>query len=64
MLLLVSGVDATLGHLSHTCAQSSLTVYDDRGIAVLACTGDINDCKTLGKAGAAVLPTMRFLHRT
>jgi hypothetical protein len=40
LLLLASGVDATLDHLGHLPADNSLTWYDTRGNPVLAYTGE------------------------
>ena len=62
LLILVSGVDAALDLLSHSSAQTSLTVYDQRGTAVVAYTGDLSACRAIGKSGTLVLPS--FLHRT
>jgi hypothetical protein len=41
--------------------QNTVIVYDDKGTAILAYTGNMNDCKALGKASTMAL---HYLHRT
>ena len=62
LFLVVSGVDAALDHLSHSVTQSSFTVYDEQGTAILAYDGDLNACKAYAKPGQITAPG--FLHRT
>jgi sulfur relay (sulfurtransferase) complex TusBCD TusD component (DsrE family) len=63
LFLLVTGVDATLGHLSQSPTQSSFTVYNEQGSVILAYNGDLSVCKIYAaKPGPVVAPT--FLHRT
>jgi len=40
LLLLVSGVDATLDHLSRAPSQNAFVSYNEKGEAVLAYSGD------------------------
>jgi hypothetical protein len=62
MVLLVTGVNAGLGHLTRSEQQGSFTIYNDRGQAVFAYEGDLSACRELAKP--AVLWPTRFLHRT
>jgi len=62
LFLVVSGVDAALDHLSHSVTQSSFTVYDEQGTAILAYDGDLSACKAYAKPGQIAVPG--FLHRT
>jgi hypothetical protein len=45
LLLLVSGVDVTIGHLSRTPDQASFTWYDAGGRPLLQYRGDLAHCK-------------------
>jgi hypothetical protein len=58
LFLVASGVDAALDHFSHSSAQSSFSVYDEKGATLFAYDGDLNTCKAFAK------PTPVFLHRT
>jgi hypothetical protein len=62
LFLVVSGVDAALDRLSHSVTQSSFTVYDEQGTAILAYDGDLSACKACLKPGQIAAPG--FLHRT
>ncbi|MEI9999514.1 MAG: hypothetical protein WDO13_10280 [Verrucomicrobiota bacterium] len=61
LFVLVSGVNAALDQVSHSAAQSSIVVYNEKGQMVLAYDGDLNG-KVLAKPLSSYLP--RFLHRT
>jgi len=56
LFLLVSGVDATLDHLSSTPDQSSYTIFDNKGDVVASYTGDLRNCKLTLKPGRPVRP--------
>jgi len=62
LFVLVSGVDATLDHISHTPAQGSYTIYSQKGIAVITYTGDLRFCKFYLKPSPSSLPD--FVHRS
>ncbi len=55
LFVLVSGVDATLDHISHSATQSSYTVYDEKGTPVIAYTGDLRLCKSYIKPARVVV---------
>jgi len=57
LFLVVSGVDAALNHVSRSASQSSLTVYNEQGVVVLAYDGDLNAFKADAKPAGV-------LHRT
>ena len=64
LFVLVSGVNATLDHYSHSITQSSFTLYNDKGV-VVAYTGDLTQCKVYNKLGpATTAATPSLLHRT
>jgi len=56
LFLLVSGVNATLGHLSRSTMESSYTIFDDKGDVVASYTGDLRNCKLTLKPGRPVHP--------
>jgi hypothetical protein len=62
LMLLASGVDATLDQLSRTPAQSSFVWYNEKGDAVLAYCGDLAQCKSFSHPIPPAAPV--FLHRT
>jgi hypothetical protein len=62
LLALVTGVNATLDHMSRSVVQSSFTIYGEQGQPLLAYSGDLSACKALAKPGTALVP--HFLHRT
>ena len=62
LFLVVSGVNAELGHLSHSVTQNSVTVYNGQGDVLLAYDGDLSVFKTYAKPGPVAVPG--FLHRT
>jgi hypothetical protein len=62
LLALVVGVNSALDHACRSVVQSSFTIYNEQGQALLTYTGDLNNCKALAKPGPALVP--RFLHRT
>ncbi len=62
LFLLVSGVDAALDRLSHSVAQNSYTLYNDRGDVMVAYSGDLRYCPLYAKPGPVLTPT--FIHRT
>ncbi|HEY0256515.1 MAG TPA: hypothetical protein VGC39_03650 [Candidatus Methylacidiphilales bacterium] len=67
LFLLVSGVDATLDHMTRSTAQSSYTWYNEKGDATFACTGDFALGLKPGVKPAvpvAPMPRVLFLHRT
>lgn len=67
LFLLVSGVDATLDHMTRSAAQNSCAWYSEKGDTVLACTGDFPlDLKSCVKPPIPVerMPRVIFLHRT
>ncbi len=61
LLLLVSGVDATLDHLARSVAQNTFTCYDEKGQAVLAYSGEVALSQRFRPMRVAV---PAFLHRT
>jgi hypothetical protein len=67
LFLLVSGVDATLDHMTRSTVQSSYTWYSEKGDTVLAYTGDFPlSLKSCVKPPIPVerMPRVIFLHRT
>jgi hypothetical protein len=44
LFMLMSGVDATLDHLTRSLSQSSYTLYDERGEILVSYTGDLALC--------------------
>ncbi len=62
LFVLVSGVDATLDHVTRTPAQNSFTWYNEKGNTVLAYNGDLASCQAYTHPAPGMSPT--FLHRT
>jgi hypothetical protein len=62
LFALVSSVDATLDHITHSATQSSYTVYDEKGTPILAYTGDLRFCKSYVKPGRVV--GLEYIHRS
>lgn len=62
LLLLVSGVNTALDHLTSSPAQNSFTWYNEKGEIIMAYNGDLNQCRAYVKPGRTALP--RFFHRT
>ncbi len=56
LFALVSGVDAALDHLSHIPSQSTIVVYNEKGVAVLTYSGDLTTGKTSMKPIAVLAP--------
>ena len=56
LFVLVSGVDAALDHLSHVPTQSTFIVYNEKGVAVLAYSGDVTNGKSCIKPSAVIAP--------
>ena len=66
LFLLVSGVDATLDHMTGSTAQNSFVWYNEKGAVTLAYNGDLNLCKPYVKPPLPTsgLPRVLILHRT
>ena len=62
LLVIASGVNAALDHITQSPTQSSFTVYNPQGQTILVYNGDLTACKALAKPGPVSVP--RFLHRT
>jgi hypothetical protein len=62
LFALMSGVDATLDHLTRSASQNSYTLYDDHGRVLFAYTGDLALCRVRIKPVPPTQPD--FLHRT
>ncbi len=63
LFVLLSGIDLALDNLSHSSDQNSVTVYNEKGEAVLAYSGNLRNYPSYAKIGSvAVVPG--FLHRT
>ena len=59
LFVLVSGVDATLDHLSHSVTQSSYTVYGKKGEILVAYSGDLSLCQSYAKPGTITALTFQ-----
>ena len=60
LLVVASGFDAALHHLSGSAKQSSFTIYNENGEVIVAYQGDLAACKAINKP-AVVNPN--YLHR-
>ena len=49
LFALVSGVDVTLGHMSHAVTQSAFTCYNQKGQMVAAYDGNLALCQAYPK---------------
>ena len=62
LFLLMSGLNATLDHLTRLASQNSFTLYDERGAVLVSYTGDPALCPVRLRLG--VPNQSNFLHRT
>lgn len=49
LFVVVSGVDATLDHMSHSATQNSFVWYTDKGESVFVYHGDLALCQSYTK---------------